>query len=323
MALLLSELQLKPKKETKMRIATMATGGIGGYLAVKLTKAGHEVATIARGTHLEAIRQKGLQLSTNNGVETVTPWRASRKTTEIGPVDAIIFGVKCNVLEEAAKACIPMLHETTAVIPFLNGVEAAERLLEVLPQHNVVNGLAKISTTISEPGTISQVGNFAQFIFAERDSRPSKRIEIIQNALTKAGVDAPKTDDIDRELWSKFVLFTAISGVTATARCNVGDILSSNELSELCKNILSETAMLGRLRGINLSKHLEGGLWDAISKLPKNMRASTAIDLENNRPLETKWISGAAVRLAKQFGEEAHLNKAICALLSPYEKGLL
>lgn len=322
MALLLSEWQLNFKKETKMRIATMATGGIGGFLAVKLTKAGHEVATIARGAHLEAIRQNGLRLSTDSGVENVTPWRASSKTTEIGPVDAIIFGVKCNALEEAAKECIPMLHETTAVIPFLNGVEAAERLLEVLPEHNVVNGLAKISTTISEPGTISQVGNFAQFIFAERNSKPSKRIERLQNALTSADADAPKTDDIDRDLWSKFVLFTAMSGVTAAARCNVGDILGSNALSELCKNILSETAMLGRLRGINLPTHLEADLWDAISKLPKNMRASTAIDLENNRPLETKWISGAAVRLAQQSGEEAHLNKAIYALLSPYEKGL-
>ena len=305
-----------------MRIATMATGGIGGFLAVKLTKGGHEVATIARGAHLEAIRQNGLRLSTDNGVETVTPWRASSKTTEIGPVDAIIFGVKCNALKEAAKDCIPMLSETTAVSPFLNGVEAADRLLEFLPEQNVANGLAKISTTISEPGTITQVGNFGQFIFAERDSKPSQRMERLQNALMSAGVDAPKTDDIDRDLWSKFVLFTAMSGVTAAARCNVGDIMRSIELSELCKNILSETAMLGRLNGINLPKHLEADLWDAISKLPKNMRASTAIDLENNRPLETKWISGAAVRLAEQSGGEAPLNTAVYALLSLYENGL-
>lgn len=37
-----------------MMIAKVATGGIGEYLAVKLTLADREVATIARGSYLEA-----------------------------------------------------------------------------------------------------------------------------------------------------------------------------------------------------------------------------------------------------------------------------
>ena len=304
-----------------MKIATMATGGIGGFLAVKLTKSGHQVATIARGKHLDAIRQNGLSLSTSNGTETVVPWITSNSTEGIGPVDAIIFGVKCNSLDEAAKACIPMLHEKTAVIPFLNGVEAADRLLKFLPADNVVNGVAKISTTISQPGTITQVGNFAQFLFAERDSNPSERVKRFQEVLQSAGVEAPATDDINRELWAKFVLFSAMSGVTAAARCNVGDIKASPKLGELCKNLLAETAAIGRLKGINLPEKLENNLWKAITKLPTNMRASTAIDLENKRPLEINWISGAAVRLAEESGIEAPLNKTVYALLSLYENG--
>mgnify|MGYP001966607971 CR=1 FL=1 len=88
----------------KMRIATMATGGIGGYIAVKLTKQGQEVAAIARGSHLEAIKNKGLQLSSKHGIETVKPWKATSDTKQIGPVDVIIFGVKCHALEEAAES---------------------------------------------------------------------------------------------------------------------------------------------------------------------------------------------------------------------------
>ena len=45
-----------------MKIATMATGGIGGYLAVKLSNVGFKVATIARGAHLAAIKENGLIL---------------------------------------------------------------------------------------------------------------------------------------------------------------------------------------------------------------------------------------------------------------------
>ena len=49
-----------------MKIATIGTGGIGGYLAVKLTLNGHEVATVARGAHLSAIQKNGLTLTTTD-----------------------------------------------------------------------------------------------------------------------------------------------------------------------------------------------------------------------------------------------------------------
>ena len=60
-----------------MRIATMGTGGIGGFLAVKLGKAGHEVVTIARGAHLAAIRENGLTLEGHWGSESVRPAMAT------------------------------------------------------------------------------------------------------------------------------------------------------------------------------------------------------------------------------------------------------
>ena len=41
-----------------MRIATVATGGVGGFLAVRLARIGIEVACIARGAHLDAIRSR-------------------------------------------------------------------------------------------------------------------------------------------------------------------------------------------------------------------------------------------------------------------------
>ena len=304
-----------------MKIATIGTGGIGGYLAVKLTLNGCDVATVARAAHLSAIQENGLTLATTDGEVKINPWKASDDTKSIGPVDAIIFGVKCNALEQAAKACLPMLHNETIVVPFLNGVEAPKRLLEFLPKQNIANGIAKISTTIAEPGVIRQVGSFAQFIFSECDSKPSLRVKRLQSIFRNAGIDAPETEDIDCDLWSKFVLFSAMSGVTAAARCTIGDIRSSKELSNLAQAIMNETANVGRAKGIKLPSTLERDLWASFETLPADMRASTAIDLENNRPLETHWVSGAAVRLAREAGVSAKLNEAICALLSPYING--
>ena len=170
-----------------MKIATMATGGIGGFLAVKLALSGHQVATIARGEHLEAIKENGLTLEGPKGLETIRPLIATDEPSEVGEVDVVIFGIKGDGLDAAAQACLPMLGKDTVVVPFSNGVEAYERLVVHLPTHNVAKGVAGISTTISQPGVIKQTGKFCQFVFAESDSKASRRIKDLQNAINEAG----------------------------------------------------------------------------------------------------------------------------------------
>lgn len=306
-----------------MKIATVATGGIGGFLAVKLGLRGHQVATIARGAHLDAIRRNGLILDAPGGRFTVHPSIATDDPTNVGTVDAVIFGVKGDDLEAAAKACLPMLGPQTVVVPFLNGVEASDRLSKIIPQENVANGLAQVSTTISAPGVITQTGDFNRFIFAERDSQPSERIALLQQAVTDAGVSAPQTDDIERDLWSKFVLFSGVSGVTAAARCTILEITAIPELGALFRHAIGETAALGRAHGVGLEDDVEARTWERVRALPPNMRASTAIDLEHGRPLEIEWVSGAVVRLSEKAGLDAPVNRALYALLLPHKAGRL
>lgn len=304
-----------------MRIATMATGGIGGFLAVKLANGGHQVATIARGAHLAAIVEKGLTLDGPAGIEVARPWIATDDPSKVGAVDAIIFGVKGSALEAAARACLPMLGPDTVVVPFLNGVEASDRLLQYLPAQNVANGMAQVSTTIASPGVIRQTGEFSVFTFAERDSRPSERIDALRKAISEAGSSAPSTDDIERDVWTKFVLFSAMSGVTAAGRCTVNEITTIPELGELFRRVVSESASIGRALGVSLGPETEEKTWSVALSLPPKLRASTAIDLENGRPLEIDWISGAAARLSKKAGINAPANEALYALLLPYRNG--
>lgn len=304
-----------------MKIATMATGGIGGFLAFRLGQAGHQVATIARGAHLAALRENGLSLTSANSRSTIQPWKATDQPSEVGEVDAVIFAVKGDDLDAAADACGPLLGPETVVIPFLNGVEAADRLAKRLSPGNVANGVAYISTTISEPGVIHQTGDFNRFVFAERDNSPSQRIDALRNAINEAGSSAPGTDDIQVEVWKKFLMFSAVSGVTAAARCTIRDITENEPLAHLFRQVISETASVGRACGVAIPESGEADTWTAAQGLPPMMRASTAIDLENGRPLEIEWISGAVVRLAEAHGVEAPINSALYALLSPHRTG--
>jgi len=50
-----------------MRIVVMGTGGVGGYFGARLAQGGHDVAFVARGRHLEALRANGLRVESPLG----------------------------------------------------------------------------------------------------------------------------------------------------------------------------------------------------------------------------------------------------------------
>ena len=100
-----------------------------------------------------------------------------------------------------------------------------------------------------------------------------------------------------------------------------GDIVSTKPLEELFKGLLAETAAVGRARGVATSNSVLEDTWATLEGFPLNMRSSTAIDLENKRPLEIEWVSGAVKRLAMESGVDVPLNSALYALQSPYKKG--
>ena len=147
-----------------------------------------------------------------------------------------------------------------------------------------------IDERLLPPGVIKQTGEFNSFVFAERDSRPSTRVDALREAINAAGATAPHTDDIDQELWLKFILFSAVSGVTAAARCTMGDVRENPELSKLYQSIVAETATLARACQIDLPVDVEEKIWLARSdfRLPCGPQQ---LSIWSRDALETEWIS--------------------------------
>ena len=74
-----------------MRIAIIGAGGVGGFLAHRLVRAGTEVAILARGAHLAAIRAEGLTLADDHaGEETVRPALATDRGEARERIDALL-----------------------------------------------------------------------------------------------------------------------------------------------------------------------------------------------------------------------------------------
>src|SRR6201747_883264 len=158
-----------------MRIAVIGAGGVGGAFGAALANAGADVTFVARGAHLQAMRQNGLRVEGGRGETLVSPAQATDDPATIGPVDFVLFCVKLWDVETAGEAIKPLIGPTTAVIPLQNGVDASERLIPILGAQAVMGGGAQISATIAQPGVIRQTGTFMRLIFGELDGRISQR----------------------------------------------------------------------------------------------------------------------------------------------------
>src|SRR5579863_5219355 len=129
---------------SRTTFAVFGAGGVGGYFGAILARAGYSVVFIARGAHLEAIRRSGLHIRSPKGDFNVAPAQVTDNPAAVGPVDAVILGVKAWQVAEAARSMRPLLAPATKVLPLQNGVEAADRLEQVLGGHHTLVGLCRI-----------------------------------------------------------------------------------------------------------------------------------------------------------------------------------
>jgi len=303
-----------------MRIAVMGAGGVGGYFGARLAQAGHEVAFVARGKHLEAIRAKGLAIKSPLGDAAVRA-RASEDPKELGAADVVLFAVKLWDTESAAERIRPLVEAGGVVIPFQNGVESIARIGKVLGPERIMGGAAYIAARIAEPGVIAQTGTMARLRFGTTHPAQRQAAAAFLAACKDAKIDADLADDIQRVLWEKFMLLVAISATTAVTRKTIGVVRTDPDLRWLLETVMRETWMVGRKRGVALADDLVAKTLAQADSFTPDMRASMAADLEAGGRLEAPWLSGAVARMAREAGVEAIANRTIYAALKPYENG--
>lgn len=284
-----------------MKIAVMAAGGVGGYFGARLAAAGEDVHFIARGTHLKAIREKGLTVESANGNLHLHPVKVTDDPAAIGPVDIVIFAVKLWDTEKSGEACKPLLGPDTAVISFLNGVDSEDRLIPILGRKHVMGGVTYVATTIGAPGVIKHTGTIARLIFGELDGKPSARGERFLEACKKAGIQAMLSDNITRDLWAKFAMLASFSGVTCVTRKPMGPIRGEPATLKLLVDAIGEVAAVAKAKGVDLGADFVKKQDAGIAAMPAEMKSSMLVDLERGNRLELEWLSGTVARLGEEM----------------------
>lgn len=303
-----------------MRIAVFGAGGVGGYFGGQLAKAGLEVVFIARGAHLQAIRQNGLFIKSAKGDFCIQPARAEEDPSVVGPVDIALLGVKAWQVSEAARAMRPMIGPDTVVIPLENGVEAPSQLSEVLGSEHVAGGLCRISSQVGEPGHIQHIGMEPSIAFNWFDHHPDPRLDALCTAFLSQGVKAEIPFDIQVAMWLKFIFIASISGVGSLTRAPVGVQRSLPETRQLLETTLNEVVAVGRARGVALKESVEQDTLRFIDSIPPATVASMQRDIIAGRPSELEYQNGTVVRFGREYGVPTPANEFIYASLLPLEE---
>lgn len=301
-----------------MKIAVIGTGGVGGYFGAKLVKAGNDMTFVARGAHLEAIRNKGLQVKSILGDFNVDNLKATDRIAEIDPPDLILLGVKAWQIKEIRDEIQTILKKETMILPLQNGVLAAAELTEKIDKRNILGGLCRIISKIDSPGVIQHVGVTPTIVFGELDKSVSDRVTKVNDIFRTAGIDSKISEDIEADLWRKFIAI-CVSGLLAVSNTTYGELRETKETRKLMIELFNEIYLLAKKIGVKIESDFVEKTIAFIDSFPYESTSSLTRDVWEGKPSEIEYQNGTVVRLGEKHGIETPVNRFVYSCILPRE----
>jgi len=302
-----------------MKIAIMGTGGVGGYYGGLLAQHGHDVTFIARGAHLQAIQENGLQVKSIHGDFHVNPAQATDDTTQVGPVDLVVFCTKTYATDEAAHQTKPLVASDTTVMSLQNGIDAAERIGAVIGMEHMLGAVTWISSAVVTPGVIKQVSQFRRVVLGELDGQVTARAQAVHKAFEEIGIDAELSENILKILWTKFVFISTASSLGSLTRLSIGEYRSVPETRAMMTGLMREVEAVARAQGVELDEDVVQKSLDFIDNAAPAIRASMQLDVEAGRRSEIEAMIGVIGQKGRESGIATPIADMIYAVLLPIE----
>lgn len=297
-----------------MRVAILGAGAIGAYVGAALHRGGTDVHLIARGEHLRAIRENGVQVLSPRG-DFVAHTPATDDPAEVGPVDYIFLGLKANSYASSGPLIAPLMHEGTTIIAAQNGipwwyfhrlagpyegrtiesVDPGGAVTQTLPLDRAVGCVVYCSTEIEGPGVIRHLEG-TRFSIGEPDGSASERCLDFSEAMIAGGLKCPVEEDIRKDIWIKLLGNAAFNPISALSRATMVEIATHTGTRDAIRLMMEETLEIAEKVGsrpdISVDKRIDG------AERVGEHKTSMLQDLERDKPLELDVILAALIEFA-------------------------
>jgi 2-dehydropantoate 2-reductase len=304
------------KKAMKFLIA--GAGAIGAYLGARMAQAGYDVTLFARGPHLRAMQERGVEVKSGEADFVAWPHVAG-SLEEVGPVDVVFLGVKAHGLPQLAPQLGPVLGPDTTVVSTQNGipwwyfqgfggeweglrlerVDPGGVISSAIEARRVLGSIVYFSTEVPAPGVIRHIeGN--RISLGEPDGSRSERGRRIAEALIASGLRCPVTTRLRHEIWVKVLGNASFNPVSALTRATLVQMARDPGVSSVIRDIMQEVEAVSRKLGMELPVSIEQRMAGA-EKVGEH-KTSMLQDLEAGRPMELEALVGAVVELGERVG---------------------
>ena len=289
-----------------MKYLIAGTGGVGGSIAGFLSLAGKDVTCIARGPHLQAIKDNGLKLKSDLKGEHTLPVNACTAEEFDGTADVIFVCVKGYSVDSITDLIKRASHRDTIVIPILNVYGTGPRIQHLVPQVTVLDGCIYIVGFVSGIGEITQMGTIFRMVYGAHKGTvaPAGMMEAVQKDLQESGIKAEISPDINRDTFVKWSFISAMAVTGAYYDVPMGEVQKPGEVRDTFIGLSAESQALGKKLGIEFKEDLVEYNLKVIDKLAPESTASMQKDIERGHQSEVQGLLFDMITAAEAQGVE-------------------
>lgn len=289
----------------KTRIGILGMGGVGGYFGGLLAKAysesdSIEIVFIARGETQKTIAQNGLRIIADENEIHTFPSVVSNDSEVIGKLDCLICATKTYDIEESLLSIKKSITKNTVILPLYNGVDAPDRISDLFPDNEVLQGCVYIVSMIVSPGVIKKTGPYEKLFFGSRTT-PIATLNKLQKIFQKAGIESYLVDAIEDTVWEKFIFISALASATSYLNQNIGEILNSQSSRAVYVSLLNEITMIAAVKGLNLPSDIILQTIIKLEKTPHEATSSMHRDLLSGRKIELASLTEFVVNEGAKY----------------------
>jgi 2-dehydropantoate 2-reductase len=298
-----------------MRACIYGAGAIGGWLGVRLARAGCDVSVVARGATLSALRANGLRLQ-QAGEVLQSPVTANEHPSELGVQDLVVVAVKAPAMTEVARSIGPLIGPETIVLTAMNGVPwwffegyggryAGTQLASVdpggtiaraIPPRHIIGCVVHASCSLKEPGFVAHhFGN--KLILGEPSGGQTPRLRELAALLARAGFDTEVSDQVQKDAWFKLWGNMTMNPVSAITGATTDRVLDDDLVRGFIQRVMLEAREIGARIGIPIEQTPEDR--HEVTRKLGAFKTSMLQDVEAGKPVELD----ALVTVVKELGE--------------------
>ena len=314
-----------------MKFCIFGAGAIGGLMAAWLARSGHEVSVVSRGAQLDAIRRRGLRVTSKGRTDSYKV-NADSDPAAFGAQDCVLVTVKAQSLPDVAARIAPLLGKDTSVVTAMNGVpwwffhrlkyrNGSERLESLdpggvlsraIPTERIVGCVIHLAASTPEPGLISH-NMGTKLVIGEPGGTNTARAKRLAEALTGAGFEVIVSDAIEKEFWVKLLGNVSFNPVSALTVNTADRLIENQEVKAYMVEIMREVLAIGRAVGVDANIDPEARIDMARALGP--FKTSMLQDLEAGKPLEIDGLLAGTLEIARKAGVRAPFTESLYGLI--------